>query len=186
MSQITLQFSEHRSIALDAVKFSHPLLSEPRISCRGKGLSDFVCRYTFQWSPAVRAMSILFLRTKANDIMRSAWPLPPIAALVGSTGSCAASLDYALSKKPLWLLDMFGVNAQGTALARLLFTRWNSERKRGGDVIVAINPLQLIASDIQVVCNKESIDAETCLSLARALDRTGRKPQVTHAVLQIA
>jgi len=42
------------------------------------------------------------------------------AHLEGEMGSLAASLDYAISKKPIWLLDMFGINSDGKAKIRPL------------------------------------------------------------------
>jgi hypothetical protein len=60
------------------------------------------------------------------------------AAIDGQGDSPAASLDYALSKQPLWLQDMFGVTPHGKAISKLLFRRMNPDRKRPGPVTVFI------------------------------------------------
>jgi hypothetical protein len=60
------------------------------------------------------------------------------AAIDGHSDSLAASLDYALSKQPLWLQDMFGVTPHGKAISKLLFRRMNPDRKRPGPVTVFI------------------------------------------------
>ncbi len=173
MADIVLSFcSSAGNPALDSVHFTHPLLSETRYSYRGKGLSAFLCRYSFQWSPAVRAISTLFLRTKGEDFTGGIWPTLQLPALSGATGSQAASLDYALSKRPLWLLDMFGVTAEGNAIANQLFSRWNAERKRGGEVIVGINPQQLRNRNIEIILDRKQLPPEECSALARAIEET--------------
>ncbi len=169
MAQLTLRFSQYRSISLDAVQFSHPNLKDARVSYRGKGFSELLCRHTFQWTPAVRALSVLMLRTKAGYISHSGWPASGSPTIAGEGGSMAASLDYALSKRPLWMLDMFGTTANGEAIVKMLFARWNSERKRGGAVVVAVNPSQLSAEGIVVLLNGSEIDAERCVKLADSI-----------------
>lgn len=87
---------------------------------------------TFSWTRAVRALSILALRTYLARHDSSIAPL-----ISGVRGSLAASLDYSLSKEPQWLLDMFGVDSTGRARARKFIRRENPERKRPGPVTIS-------------------------------------------------
>lgn len=170
MADITLCFSSYHTPALDHVVFTHSLLDEPRQSYRGKGLFPTLGQHTFQWTPAVKALAVLLLRTRARDLSGSVWPVKAIPALSGGSGSLAASLDYALTKKPLWLLDMFGVRSDGDVIARSLFVRWNSERKRGGYVFVATNSVELAAESINITLDGRVLDFEECASLASAIE----------------
>jgi len=172
MAHMTLLFSDTPIPALDAIQFSHPALDGTRTCRRGKGIYGTFTPYTFQWSRAVRAMAVLILYTKSKYVLRSEFADAGLATLSGEAGSIAASLDYALSKRPLWLLDMFGVTSAGEPIVRNLFMRWNSERKRGGAVVVAVNPRQLEAKDIEIRIGDAVIeDAESCMELASMIER---------------
>jgi len=59
--------------------------------------------------------------------------------LVGRKGSLAASLDYALSKGPAWLGDMFGNGVKGQQTARRILRVSNPNRKRPGPVAISVN-----------------------------------------------
>ena len=191
MANIVLNFSEVRNtVSLDSVHFSHAQLPEPRFSYRGKGLSSLLCRHSFQWSPAVRALSILVLRTKCGSLTHGSWPTQDLPALVGAQGTPAASLDYALSKRPLWLLDMFGVTSGGEALASALFARWNPERKRGGEVVVSLHPHHLCPQDIEITRNgaplaQRYLEAFSLRIDAQNFPRASSKHSLTREVLSL-
>jgi hypothetical protein len=179
MGQISLEFLEGQECSLNSVRFSHSLLSRDQISYRGKGGNRIFGDYSFQWSPAVRAMSILLLWTKGGYINPfTRYPFS-MTTLSGAQGTYAASLDYALSKKPLWLLDMFGVDSSGEAIARRIFIRGNSERKRGGEVVIAINTVHVPASSIEVVCNGKLLNGLESVTLGHIL---AQKPKSTKAL----
>lgn len=80
--------------------------------------------------------------------------------LVGERGSPAASLDYALSKEPAWLADIFGWDPQGVLIARRLFVRSNPEMKRPGPVCVSLNRALLRESDIRVDMEGSEVTTE--------------------------
>jgi hypothetical protein len=79
-------------------------------------------------------MACLFLKAKLIDENDRVEPL-----LIGGAGSLAVSLDYALTKRPVWLVDMFGESENGRILARRLFRVTNSHRKRSGPVAISLN-----------------------------------------------
>jgi hypothetical protein len=120
--------------------------SKPRVSVRGKTGGPFRTAGSFQWTSAVKALALLLARTCVN---------PAEALLRGDGSSLAASLDYAISKQPAWLTEMFGCDQQGICLARRLILRTNPERKRPGPVTLGINQLYLDAAAISVYANGE-------------------------------
>jgi hypothetical protein len=126
------------TVALNQTIFSHPLLGRRLLSVRGATAPPNAG--TFRWSSGVRGLSLLLTRQAViSDARRNgAVNGHPPAAIDGDGDSLAASLDYAISKQPLWRQDMFGISPQGTAVAKLLFRRMNPDRKRPGPVTVFI------------------------------------------------
>jgi len=130
---LRLNFSNTATPALEQADFVSLRGSEHH-AVRGKTPGVYRGYGTFLWTNGVRALCVLFLRAKLQDSPEIAGPL-----LSGSRGSLAASLDYALDKQPLWLLDMFGLEDSGRAFASRLFLRNNRGMKRGGNVVISLN-----------------------------------------------
>ncbi len=143
-----------------------------RVSVRGKTGGPFRTAGSFQWTSAVKALALLLAKTRLN---------PEEALLQGETASFATSLDYAISKQPAWLCEMFGCDQQGISLARRLVLRTNPERKRPGPVTLGINQLFLNAAHINIYvegtpCSDENLarlvweleQLEPCTSMAQA------------------
>jgi uncharacterized SAM-dependent methyltransferase len=129
---LQLRFSSEKEISLEEVRFLYdPELGELR-SLRGRSPVQAVTTSSFQWSPAVKALCVLLLRVVEHGLRRGA--ARPLPGLSGEGGSLASSLDYALSKNPSWLADMFGHDRAGEPYARALILRTNPERKRPGPV----------------------------------------------------
>ena len=121
--------------------FSHYCPEEIRAM---RGSCNVIPSYvSFPWSAGVRALAYFFVR---NALARSNaqysdskdWILDGM--LYGGKGSMASSLDYAISKEPAWLLDMFGVLSGGQAIIRKFIKRFNPERKLPGPVRLSLNP----------------------------------------------
>jgi hypothetical protein len=70
--------------------------------------------------------------------------------LVGGKSSLAASLDYAISKGPAWLGEMFGTGISGTQFARRLFKITNPNRKRPGPVALSVNGNVVSSDQVQI------------------------------------
>ena len=134
LSFVTVQ----STVALNQTMFSHPLLGRRLVAVRGTTAPPQAG--TFRWSSGVRAMSVLLTRQAIiSEARRTGHSNGDAAAAIdGHSDSLAASLDYALSKQPLWLQDMFGVTPHGKAISKLLFRRMNPDRKRPGPVTVFI------------------------------------------------
>ena len=145
-ASIELYFSTAHTPILERVRFNYPGISDTRLSVRGKDGGAFKGASAFQWTPAVRALSGLCIRAAiARDDHG--------AVLVGGKDTPASSLDYAISKLPCWLMDMFGVNSVGVPLARYLLQRTNPERKRGGEVAIRLRHTLLPSDGISIFEN---------------------------------
>lgn len=162
MASIRLWFSSSPVVELHRTLFFDPVTGGADYGCvRGKLPGAFVDCGTFQWTPAVKAISILLLKAAASgpEKERSA------PALIGGVGSPASSLDGALRKQPRWLREMFGCTKSGNARARRLFPRTNSDRRRPGPVSVNLRGTLLSPEDVTVI-----IDGDECVSRDRILE----------------
>jgi len=119
-------------------------------SVRGKTAGALTGAGSFQWTSAVRALSALLIRGALTAQENGDHNL---AALSGMEQSLASTLDYALSKQPLWAVEMCGVDACSQAFLRRLFLRTNPERKYPGPVIVNLNMRILEGKHIQIWWN---------------------------------
>lgn len=129
-------------------------------SIRGKTAGAYQGVGTFQWSSAVRAVACLFLKAQINDDSLRIEPM-----LSGEAKSLAASLDYALSKQPAWLLDMFGVSSGGKARAKRLFSVTNPNRKRSGPVEISLNARVCPKGSITIILDGKVVDSKEELDL---------------------
>ena len=123
---------------------------------------------TFSWSPAVRALCMLLVR--GASVAKSSQS-SPTAYIEGSHGSPASSLDFAISKQPNWVFDLFGCDERGNAYIRRLFVRTNPERKRPGPVRIALNNYFLPPPCISVTVDGGELCSEKVLaSLASTIE----------------
>jgi hypothetical protein len=172
MSQIDLYFRscDDSLPALIEVAFRRSFDSPVLRTVRGKFCYIVPAGGSFQWTRAVKALTVLLLRTAIHGNS---------AIIRGETGSLAASLDYALSKEPTWLSEMFGADSQGRAFARRLFYRTNPERKRSGPVIINVNPAIVAAPQIQIYVDGKkmtpSTNLETILKQFESVEKMGEK-----------
>ncbi len=123
---IVLHFTETANVELVRSEFRDSTHKYSKVCVRGKAAVTADEMGSFQWTSGVRALCCVFLRfvTSEQD-QRFGY------CLQGGRGSLASSLDYALSKSPAWLLEMFGTGPQGSPYARRLFRILNPNRKRG-------------------------------------------------------
>lgn len=148
MRQLSLHFESLDHPELVEIAFTHPLLPKAQHVVRGKSSGAFEGVGSFQWTSAVRAFALLMVTTALEQ--RRNPTATTCAVLKGYTGSLAASLDYAISKAPAWILDTFGVDKTGRSVARRLFKRTNPERKRPGPVAVALNGNFLSSGEVEI------------------------------------
>ncbi len=149
-----LHFVGVESAELFQTKLYPPFDGPPRITVRGKTSGAYTNAGSFNFSSAVRALCVLCL--KSVLVEKSSSDELPI--ILGDKGSLAASLDYALTKQPMWIQEMFGSDAAGTAIAQRLFRRTNSHRKRPGPVVIKVNERALPPQNIHIYLNGKRID----------------------------
>jgi hypothetical protein len=129
---------------------------------RGKGAGAYHSAGSFQWTAAVKGLALLLVRAVSG--------LDP-HVIHGYAGSLASSLDYAISKQPVWISDMFGFDAAGTCLVRRLVRRTNPERKRPGPVVLSLNERFMPSGAITIFVNGIPCSREELVVLAAALSR---------------
>ncbi len=140
---------------------------------RGKTSGAFAGQGSFHWSNAVRALSVLAIRT---SMVALGHPCDPI--LVGEKGSFAASLDYAISKETHWLIDLFGLTEGDLPLFRRVFKRTNSGRKRSGPVAVSFSKPFLQPGAISIRLNSHELVTIRELGRRGKLCHEAHKPMV--------
>ncbi len=117
------------------------------MSVRGKNSGAYKNAGSFQWTPGVKALAIIFLKALPQNLQENTICMP---LLEGERGSLAASLDYALDKQPAWMYSMFGTDSNGNAYLRKLILRSNSGIRRGGSVALSLNDRLLSPQSIEV------------------------------------
>ena len=157
MNSLELYFTDGHWPQLERTVFCHDILPKPISAVRGATGGAFGEARTFRWSAALQALVVLLLRSAATGKSPSVSGIGP-AVVKGGDRSLAASLDYALSKQPNWVLDVFGVLTDGTAVARRMFRRTNPERKRGGDVAISVNSHFFPPSSIRVIVGSQEVE----------------------------
>ena len=150
MAQLNLDFAYHAGrIQLEKTVFT--LTSESEfIAVRGKTSGAYRCTGSFQWTPAVKAVCLLFAKAVARSTGAPDFTAPTIS---GGRGSPASSLDYAIDKEPQWLCDMFGLDESGKTNLRRLLLRSNPGGKRPGPVSISLNESILPVTNIKVLVN---------------------------------
>ena len=125
----------------------------PLVVIRGKTAGAYTRFGSFQWTSGVRAVCAAFMRYAMSE------QNPNVDyCLIGTKGSLAASLDYALSKGPAWIGEMFGSTPGGGLFAKRLFRITNPNRKRPGPVALSVNRTLIQADKIAVVWNNRKVE----------------------------
>lgn len=121
----------------------------------------------------MRGVCFLALKTVLSSLPEGASIQPYI---LGEKETLAASLDYAISKQPDWIVEVFGRDKVGHPFAKRLFSRTNAERKRAGPVVVAFNEHILSPENISIVLDGKMIrDFETLTRIANHLEQQGKE-----------
>ncbi len=164
MTQIHLALYKGDSIELDEIEFLHPSQKESILSVRGKTTLGRHAEASFQWTSAIQALTVLMLKYAAGHTRFT---------LVGGTGSPAASVDFAISRQPRWVTEVFGVDKQGVSLLRRIVTRSNSNMKRPGPVAISLSNSPLNEVKITVSINgKDALETREIDEIAESLAHT--------------
>ena len=158
---VELHFAGNPGVQLVETRVSDLSLNIERHCIRGKSSGAVRGAGSFQWTSAVKALSILFLKAA---LAKGDAQACEDGMLSGYQGSLAASLDFAISKQPLWLTEMFGVDSRGNSHVRRFVLRSNPERKRPGPVVLSFNPNSLETTDFRFFWDGDLVVAEEKLS----------------------
>ena len=174
-TEFRLVFSEGPNVELLETWFTHPLTHQPLKSTRGK-TADSKDTGTFGWTNAVRALSLLLIRHKLSAFRDNTCNRMAITAgISGPRGSLAESLGYAISKEPLWLQEMFGLDSKGNSILKRLLKRSNPELKRPGPTSVSVNESIVRPQSISIYVGSLPVEDEAELqALLFGLERTAR------------
>ncbi len=148
------KFEIHFSNNFEAYK----LVYNERVSIRGKDSAAYQSSYSFQWTQAVKALSILVLRSMVY----------PSYVLEGETGSLASSLDYSISKNTHWISDLFGVDASGRSLAKKIFKRFNSDRSIKAPVGISLN--RNYFENVEFFLENQSLELDQIITVLKSLE----------------
>lgn len=128
MNHIKLYFTDFLSKWQIDSKNMHPELvaidflrhEETKVlhSVRGKLYGHSEDSRVFQWTPAVKALAILLLSARIDGSFDDNIGK---GELIGGKGSLASTLDYAISKQPAWITDVFGTYNGGNCYLRKLY-----------------------------------------------------------------
>jgi len=178
MAQLALYFSGYPHPQLRSSLYSDGRRGIRGV--RGKTGGAYASSYescaTFQWTVAVKALSVLVLRHAAKTG----------AVLEGKRGSLAASLDQSLEKQTVWLCEFFGTDSRGEPVARRLIKRSNPGGRLPGPVALAISESILPSSDITVYLDDVKVSqSEELVDLARVIE-TGGSASTTASVTKKA
>lgn len=144
------------------VAFCDGITREIRRSVRGKSAGAYGRAGSFQWTSAVKGFALLAVRA----VGAHEEPL-----IKGCSGSLAASLDYAISKQPMWLIEMFGTDQAGISLLRRMILRTNPERKRPGPTFLSFNERFMPLANISIFSEGLQCSREQLLLMAADLSK---------------
>ena len=167
MRELKAYFEEGQLVE---VSFCDGVSGTTRRSIRGKTGGAYRGSGSFQWTSAVRGLACLLVQTAF---------LPESGVLKGTGGTLAASLDYAISKQPIWLTEMFGSDQNGICLIRRMVNRTNPERKRPGPTVLGLNQRYLPAEAISIFVNNKKCSREDLVVLGAMLMEK-QTPDVDH------
>ena len=172
MNELALSFTYSGSIIeLEKTSFRLHGMDTEIVAVRGKTAGANGDSGTFQWTPGVKALCVLFMRVLFMRVLsrrlRGTGVTGPL--ITGGKSSVAASLDYALDKEPQWICDMFGVDKRGKNQLRRLILRTNPGRKRPGPVSLGLNGDALDAKDITILVDSSPIHDPNFLDQLTAL-----------------
>ncbi len=174
--KIQLHFdSDGKKAILSSIYFSHPLLESSIASVRGKGIAKDTP--TFLWSSAVVGLSIIILEAAKKSFKGSSFNTP---VLSGHSGSPASSLDYAINKRPRWLLDCFGTDSKGESILKRIIKRTNSERKQPGPVVFYIT--EDVKHGLEIFLDGQLVETAESQSHLLSLLGSSRRTQLKGAL----
>ena len=164
---LDLFFYTRNRVELSHTKFSHEILEKELHAVRGRSNGFINSVGSFQWTSAVKALSVFFLRVKL-ELERHSCLFPN--AVMSGVGGITSSLDYALGKEPIWLDSMFGSDMHGRLMVKRMILRDNPEMKRVGPVSLRLNRKLFNKDNISIHINGELVEkTEILIALEKSV-----------------
>jgi hypothetical protein len=153
-------------LVVDTILFRHSLLGQkPRRLNRGKIAPTVSGAAPLPWTSAVKAFVQLAIQLALQRFAGGEGDSDPfLYGLSGDKGSPCRSLDYAISKKPAWIVDLFGADADGDSHVGRFFWRRNPEGKRPGPSGVTFNTKMLAPENVVICLNGSYLDGRDQLN----------------------
>jgi hypothetical protein len=167
-NSLEIHLSGPTELVLESIVFRHKLAGqEVRQLKRGK-VAPTVCGVApLPWTSAVKAFVQLAIQVALQRFVDGDNESDPFAfGLTGDKGSPCRSLDYAISKKPAWVMDLFGANADGCSHVGRFFWRRNPEGKRSGPSSVTLNTKMVSPESISVCVNGKRLEGRDQITTA--------------------
>jgi hypothetical protein len=175
--KLTLYFEGSSRLELVRSEFKAEDSQKTLASIRGKTSGAFTQCGSFQWTSAVRAVCAVAIRFALSELNEKV-----DYCLMGGKGTLAASLDYAISKGPSWIAEMFGSASAGTPYAKRLFRITNPNRKRPGPVAVALNRQRLTGESLAIYWDGRKVETQEQLySMLIAIEEQGLPREIATA-----
>jgi len=164
MVQLALWLSACPEIRLERTNFRDGAGTPPLLAVCGKTAGAYLNLSnppgTFQWTSAVKAMLLLVLKAVADSTSQTTdSTISSPVHLSGGKGSPASSLDYAMTKQPMWVNDIFGLSRNGKSCIHRMFLRTNPGMKKGKEVRLSLNERYCDTDNIKIYLD----EAELCL-----------------------
>lgn len=181
---LTLKFfGEGAEVRLEEVVFRN----QSGVQRSRAGKTSRASEGSFQWSVALKSMCLLFVRS----VRSFAEGAKGDTELIGGEGSPASSLDLAIAKGGglVWMTEMFGTTATGDTLAKRMFTRANTNRrKKFLRVRVSVNTHFLPIDRIKIYRDNELLESVPSLAkldddIAAGLVRTAIEDVQSRAIV---
>ncbi len=171
---ISLYFAPDVEAGPIKVEFQSPYADSTFVSYRGGSSFPAPNAKLFKWTAGLQALTILLLLHSSKQAK---------GEISGESGSAAASLDYAITKEPAWLTDLFGSDGRGNCNLRRILARRNAERKVAGPVTIWLSP-HLPKDSVRIfIAGKLCSNDAKLLYLAQYFNRQYFQSDVTEASL---
>ncbi len=130
MKKLRLWFTGGNAPELQKTQFRYSE-DEEVVECI-RGLRAVNGTGSFRWTPAVQAICILFIYSKAHHLKSFSSNNYKNFVLEGGKGTPAGSLSHAIGRQNDWLQSMFGLEYEGGLVVRKLFNHFNQQLKHKG------------------------------------------------------
>jgi RNA polymerase sigma-70 factor (ECF subfamily) len=182
--RLILHFSTGTAPELLETRFYHAAFAPRGRHCvRGKDEGAHAGSASFQWSAALKVLTAYLLACAASA-RRCTDASCPI--LTGERSSAAASLNFAMSKKPDWIKDMFGRDSGYRPYLLDLIKRSNPDLKRKGPVVLCLDARVLPPQRIFVFVGDRQTDAaEEIEQISNAIEKSFKPSGTTKARFEL-